>query len=192
MKNMYTKWQKERYHSVNLKLNDYEADMLKLKSAKANMNKSEYLRELICGSCPVEAPPKKFYDAVNELNKIGVTIHQMFLRIKVSESVSDTEVQFFHDTADEVFDRLTEIKRIVLTARPYAIGYFENLAIKQRKAKHDGIKEPKLGDDIFTDTEYKHEDEPDETKVEVLYETTGADVIDESYDINSYFNRTNT
>ena len=51
--------------------------MLRLKSNKTGKNKSAYLRELIRGSCPVEAPSKKFYDAVNELNKIGLNINQL-------------------------------------------------------------------------------------------------------------------
>lgn len=189
MNKEYTRWDYRRTNSVNLKLNDYENDMLCLKSSKCSRNKSEYLRELICGSCPVEAPPKKFYDAVNELNKIGVNINQVAARANASGYVSEQDIAFLKETANEVFDRLTEIKKIVKTARPYATTYFENLAIKQREAKAEGKPIPQEGDDLKKDVIYKYEDEEDTTEVPVLYETTGAEVeeTEDQYDISAYF-----
>lgn len=176
----YNRWMIRRTHSINLKLNDYEDDMLTEKSRKTGKNKSEYLRELICSSCPVEAPPKKFYDAVRELNKIGVNINQVAARANASGYVSDDDIAYLKKTAEEVFDRLSEIKKIVKGARPYAQNYFELLAIKQKEAKEEGKPIPQFGDDLTSDIEYKYEDEEDDTTVDVLYETSGADVEDVS------------
>ena len=176
------RWDIKRTHSINLKLNDYEYDMLRLKSDKTGKNKSAYLRELICGACPVEAPPKKFYDAVNELNKIGLNINQLAVKANTTSCVSEDDIEFLKKTADDIFDRLTEIKRIVRTARPYAVGYFEKLALKQRESKTEGKPVPDMGDDMNEGVIYKYEDEEDDTEVKSLYET------EETYDVSTYFN----
>lgn len=191
MEDKYSRRYFRRRNSLNLKLNDYENEMLRLKCEQSKMNKSEYLREVICGCAPAEAPPKKFYTAVNELNKIGVNINQIAARANATGYVSDDEIKFLHDTADEIFDRLTEIKKIVKGARPYGLTYYENLMIKQREARKEGKPEPQFGDTIVGNTIYKNEDEEDDTEVEVLYETAGADVseekYDDRYDVNSYY-----
>ena len=171
----YNRWQFKRPHSVNLKLNDYEDDMLRLKAAKTGKNKSEYLRELICASCPVEAPPKKFYKACNELNKIGVNINQIAARANSNPYIDKSDVEIIKGMADEIFDRLSEIKKIVKQARPYAVSYFELVAIKQREARLEGLPEPQLGDDILKSIDYKYADEPDDEEVETLYEVSGAE-----------------
>ncbi|MBP3808366.1 MAG: plasmid mobilization relaxosome protein MobC [Eubacterium sp.] len=175
MSNGYDRWQFKRPHSVNLKLNDYEDDMLRIKAAKTGKNKSEYLRELICSSCPTEAPPKKFYTACNELNKIGVNINQIAARANSNPYIDKSDVEFIKGMADEIFDRLSEIKKIVKQARPYAVSYFELVAIKQREARLEGRPEPQIGDDISDFIDFKYEDEPDDVEVESLYEVSGAD-----------------
>ena len=184
----YTRWDGKRTHSINLKLNDYEDDMLTLKSRKTGKNKSEYLRELICSSCPSEAPPKKFYDAVNELNKIGVNINQVAARANSSGIVSEDDIVFLRNTAADVYDRLTEIKKSVKGARPYAQNYFELLAIRQKEAKEEGKPIPQEGDDLNKDVVYKYEDEPDDSVVESLYEMTPGDISDEEYLPPDYIN----
>ena len=47
--------------SKRVELNEVEANTLRLKADQCGLTEAEYLRELIMGSQPVEAPPRRFY-----------------------------------------------------------------------------------------------------------------------------------
>ena len=47
--------------SKRIELNDLEAKTLKMKADQCHLSESDYLRELIMNSQPVEAPPRQFY-----------------------------------------------------------------------------------------------------------------------------------
>lgn len=127
-------------------LNEYEAALLRLKSAQCGLKEGPYIRELITGHAPKEAPGKEFYQAMNDINKIGTNINQI---AAVANSTGVIDDEWLRQLASELNKKLLEIKRIVLDAEPYQASYYEMFMYEQRKAKEYGLTVPQKGDDIF-------------------------------------------
>lgn len=60
----------KRNISKRFELNRKEADLLRIKSRQTGLSEGEYLRELICNSQPVEAPPRQFYETMGKANRL--------------------------------------------------------------------------------------------------------------------------
>ena len=63
--------------SKRIELNDLEAKTLKMKADQCHLSESDYLRELIMNSQPVEAPPRQFYEQMEKVNRIASTIQRI-------------------------------------------------------------------------------------------------------------------
>jgi hypothetical protein len=142
-------------------LNEYEANLLRMKSQKANMKEAQYLRELITGACPVEAPGKEFYEAMNAINKIGVNINQVAMVANANGYVTEEDAAYLKEQAAIVQKQMLEVKEIVLRARPYANTYYEKLLQKQKEARLAGQKPPEFGADLTEHIVYKEEPDGD-------------------------------
>lgn len=129
-------------------VNDYEAELLAIKSKQCGLKEGQYIRELITGHGPKEAPGREFYEAMNNINKIGVNINQI-AAVANTTGVIDTE--WLKVLADELNRQMLEIKTIVLSAEPYHATYYEKLIYEQKQARKEGRPEPKFGDDLFGD-----------------------------------------
>jgi len=56
----------------------YEDDrQLKKLSSSLKLSESNVIRKLLYETQIIETPPKKFYEAINKINKIGVNINQI-------------------------------------------------------------------------------------------------------------------
>lgn len=149
---------KRPFH-LNLSLNSYENEMLIQKSNKAGIGKSRYIRELICSSCPVEAPPPQFYHAYNDLNKIGININQIAALGNATGVITKEDVEYLKAASKEIKEKLVEIKTIVLSARPYSANYFERKALVEKEARKKGTEIPLDDIDIISPhVEYKDAD----------------------------------
>ncbi len=137
MGNVPDRYDTRRPYSVNLKLNRYEYEMLKVKTERTHRNKSAFLRELICSSCPVEAPPPEFYRAVNSLNKIGVNINQIAADANSSGLVTEEDIEYLRSLALNIEKSLAEIRTIVRSAHPFSIEYVEMLAFGKESLRED-------------------------------------------------------
>ena len=127
-----------------LDLNEIEAKMLKMKSKQAGMTEAGYLREVIMGSCPVEAPPKQFYIEMENINRIGTNINQIAHVANTNGYVSDENIRDLGDMYSDLQDRILEIKKIVLSARPYYATTYEDYLEQVEKAKREGRRPPTL------------------------------------------------
>ena len=58
-------------------MNFDEANELKLKSQKANINESEMIRSLVKNYEPREKPDDRFYEALKDLRAIGNNLNQL-------------------------------------------------------------------------------------------------------------------
>ena len=105
-------------------LNETEAELLKIKSGK------------------------DFFEAMNDINKIGVNINQIAAVANTNGYIDDT---FLRKCVEDLNNKMLEIKNIVLKAKPYPISYYEKLLLEQKKARAEGRPEPKFGDDLFPD-----------------------------------------
>lgn len=129
-------------------LNNYEAKLLEIKSRQCGLKEGQYIRELITGHGPKEAPGKEFYDAMNNVNKIGVNINQI---AAVANSTGVIDADWLRSCVDELNKQMLEVKEIVLKAEPYHASYYEKLIYEQKKAKEEGVPVPRFGDDLFPD-----------------------------------------
>ena len=56
-------------------MNKKEAEVLDKKVKKSGLNREAYLRQLISGVVPRDAPPPDYYSMMRELHKIGQKAH---------------------------------------------------------------------------------------------------------------------
>ncbi len=127
-------------------LNEFENDILKVKSDQAGMSEAALIRELITGYAPTEKPGKEFYDAMNDINKIGININQI---AAVANSTGVIDVEWLKKQVELLNEKMLELKAIVLKAKPYQVSYYEKLIYEQNKAKKEGRPVPKFGDDLL-------------------------------------------
>lgn len=127
-------------------LNEFENDMLKVKCQQAGMTEAALIRELITGYAPTEKPGKEFYDAMNDINKIGININQI---AAVANSTGVIDTDWLKAQVKLLNEQMLVLKEIVLKAKPYHVSYYEKLIYEQQKARKEGSPPPKFGDDLL-------------------------------------------
>ena len=75
--------------SKRIELNDLEAKTLKMKADQCHLSESDYLRELIMNSQPVEAPPRQFYEQMEKVNRIASTIPRICATAQDKEEIAE-------------------------------------------------------------------------------------------------------
>lgn len=71
---------RKRNVSIMFRLNRREAEDLDKKVRKSGLNREAYLRQLIQGIVPKDAPPPDYYSMMRELHKIGNNLNQIALK----------------------------------------------------------------------------------------------------------------
>lgn len=125
-------------------LNEYEAAILYAKARSSNLTEAEYLRTCILGSCPVEAPPRRFYIEMQNINKIGTNINQIAHRANETGAVSKEDIELLKKYHDELQDEIYEIKAIVLCARPYYPTTWDYYLEQVEEAKRQKKRKPTI------------------------------------------------
>ncbi|MCL2605710.1 MAG: MobC family plasmid mobilization relaxosome protein [Coriobacteriia bacterium] len=70
-----------RSEQVNLRLNQKEIRRLDVLARRCNLTRSAYLRHLINGMVPKEAPPTDYYRMMREIHAIGNNLNQLVHRV---------------------------------------------------------------------------------------------------------------
>ena len=68
---------RKRNVAILFRLNKKEAEALDKKVKKSGLNREAYLRQLISGVVPKDAPPPDYYSMMRELHKIGNNLNQI-------------------------------------------------------------------------------------------------------------------
>ena len=68
---------RKRNVAILFRLNKKEAEVLDKKVKKSGLNREAYLRQLISGVVPRDAPPPDYYSMMRELHKIGNNLNQI-------------------------------------------------------------------------------------------------------------------
>lgn len=68
---------RKRNVPIMFRLNRREAEDLDKKVRKSGLNREAYLRQLIRGVVPKDAPPPDYYSMMRELHKIGNNLNQV-------------------------------------------------------------------------------------------------------------------
>lgn len=99
---------RKRNVAVLFRLNRKEAESLDKKVKKSGLSREAYLRHLIQGVVPRDAPPPDYYSMMRELHKIGNNLNQIAQKAHVLHVVDvqryDREVRKF----EEAVRRITE------------------------------------------------------------------------------------
>lgn len=123
-----------------LDLNQYEDDVLRHKAAMAGISVSEFIRDLITGYGPAEKPGKEFYDAMEEIRRIGVNINQI---AKVANATGSINEEWLRELAARLDQGIIDLKKMVTWARPYNRSYFDDYALACRICREEGLPQPR-------------------------------------------------
>ena len=62
---------------IKVRLNRKEAEALNKKVKKSRISREAYLRHLINGGVPQDAPPPEYFDFMRELHRVGNNLNQI-------------------------------------------------------------------------------------------------------------------
>ena len=100
---------RKRNVAILFRLNKKEAEALDKKVKKSGLNREAYLRQLISGVVPRDAPPPDYYSMMRELHKIGNNLNQIAQKAHVLNVV---DVLGF----DEAVRKLNEAVHLITEA----------------------------------------------------------------------------
>ena len=97
---------RKRNVAILFRLNNKEAEALDRKVKKSGLNREAYLRQLISGVVPRDAPPPDYYSMMRELHKIGNNLNQIAQKAHVLNVIDvqryDQEVWKFNEAVRKI------------------------------------------------------------------------------------------
>ena len=82
-------------------INQEEDNLLKLKSRKAGLNESEFLRSCIKGYKIKEHPTKEIKEFIKQIPGIANNINQIAIRVNVSGYIQKEELEYLRNTINQ-------------------------------------------------------------------------------------------
>ena len=125
--------------SKRIDLNDLEAKILKMKADQCHLSEADYLRELIMNSQPVEAPPRKFYEQMEKVNRIASTIQRICATAQDKDGIAELKSLYV-----QLIGHIVEIKECVSKARFFALTAYQDWEHQVELAKREGRVPPPL------------------------------------------------
>lgn len=89
---------RKRNVPIMFRLNHKEAEALDKKVKKSGLNREAYLRQLIQGIVPKDAPPPDYYSMMRELHKVGNNLNQIAQK---AHTLNVLDVQRYDETVKE-------------------------------------------------------------------------------------------
>ena len=86
-----------RTHQILFRMSEEEYDDLMKKVTKCNSKREDYIRRVLAGVTPREAPPVDYYTLICELRRVGSNINQL---LKVAYSQNLVDVPLLRKTLD--------------------------------------------------------------------------------------------
>ena len=97
---------RKRNIAIMFRLNRKEAETLNKKVKKSGLNREAYLRQVITGIVPRDAPPPDYYSMMRELHKIGNNLNQIAQKAHVLNVIDvqryDQEVWKFNEAVRKI------------------------------------------------------------------------------------------
>lgn len=89
---------RKRNVPIMFRLNRKEAEALDKKVKKSGLNREAYLRQVIQGIVPKDAPPPDYYSMMRELHKVGNNLNQIAQK---AHTLNVMDVQRYDETVKE-------------------------------------------------------------------------------------------
>ena len=134
-------------------LNELEAKTLKMKADQCHLSESDYLRELIMNSQPVEAPPRQFYVQMEKVNRIAATIQRICASAQDQNGIAELKSLYV-----QLIGHIVEIKECVSKARFFALTAYQDWEHQVEMAKREGRIPPPLESIMIRDKSMDIED----------------------------------
>lgn len=97
---------RKRNIAILFRLNRKEAEALDKRVKKSGLSREAYLRQLINGLVPRNAPPPDYYSMMRELHQIGNNLNQIAQKAHVLNVIDvqryDREVQKFRQAVEQI------------------------------------------------------------------------------------------
>lgn len=97
---------RKRNIAIMFRLNRKEAEALDKKVKKSGLNREAYLRQVITGIVPRDAPPPDYYSMMRELHKVGNNLNQIAQKAHVLNVMDvqryDAAVRLFEQTVKDI------------------------------------------------------------------------------------------
>ena len=110
--------------SFHLTLDKDEDKMLTAKAECCNISRTEYIRNLIRGCCPTEAPPKEFYHIFEKVNRLSARMNEIANEAMLRGYYKEADLNEIRLTAYKIKVIISDMRKIVLSARPIDEEYF--------------------------------------------------------------------
>ncbi len=99
---------------IKVRLNQKEADTLNERVKKSCLSREAYLRQLINGLVPQDAPPTDYYTMMKELYRIGNNLNQI---AKKAQTLNMIDVPLYKKAVDEFETAVKQITDAVVMPR---------------------------------------------------------------------------
>ena len=97
---------RKRNVAILFRLNRKGAEALDKKVKKSGLSREAYLRHLISGVVPRDAPPPDYYSMMRELHRIGNNLNQIAQKAHVLNVLDvqryDRDMRMFEDTVKKI------------------------------------------------------------------------------------------
>ena len=97
---------RKRNVAILFRLNRKEAEALDKKVMKSGLSREAYLRHLISGVVPRDAPPPDYYSMMRELHRIGNNLNQIAQKAHILNVLDvqryDRDMRMFEDTVKKI------------------------------------------------------------------------------------------
>lgn len=103
---------RKRNVPIMFRLNRKEAEALDKKVKKSGISREAYLRHLITGVVPKDAPPPDYYSMMRELHKVGNNLNQIAQK---AHTLNVIDVKRYDETVKE-YERVVQsiVEAVVL------------------------------------------------------------------------------
>ena len=97
---------RKRNVAILFRLNRKEAEALDKKVKKSGLSREAYLRHLISGVAPRDAPPPDYYSMMRELHRIGTNLNQIAQKAHTLNVIDvqryDRDMRLFENTVKKI------------------------------------------------------------------------------------------
>ena len=107
---------RKRNIAILFRLNRKEAEALDKRVKKSGLSREAYLRQLINGLVPKNAPPPDYYSMMRELHRIGNNLNQIVQKAHVLNVIDvqryDQEVRKFRQAVEQITEAVVLPEKI--------------------------------------------------------------------------------